>query len=211
MPVSNPRTKAEADRQRRDLVSGEVMDEGSLIRFVAGPEGQVIPELGRKLPGRGMWVAARREAVETAAKKGLFSRSAKAKLSAPVGLADQVEGLLRAHLLAGLGLAKKAGSLISGFEKTASAIRDGKVAFLVEAADGADDGRGKLLGLVRHARPTPRLIGVFTSDELGLALGLDNVIHLAFLAGQGAGRWSVDVERLAGFTPLLPERWREEP
>src|SRR4051812_24356175 len=104
MPVSNPRTKAEADRQRRDLVSGEVMDEGSLIRFVAGPEGQVVPDLGRKLPGRGMWVAAKREAVETAAKKGLFSRAAKTKLAAPVGLADQVEGLLRAHLLSGLGL-----------------------------------------------------------------------------------------------------------
>ncbi len=211
MPVSNPRTKAEADRQRRDLVSGEVMDEGRLIRFVAGPEGQVVPDLARKLPGRGMWVAASRASIDQAAKKGLFSRSAKAKLIAPVGLADQVESLLRAHLLAGLGLAKKAGSLISGFEKTASAIRDGKVAFLVEAADGADDGRGKLLGLVRHASPRPRLVGVFASDELGLALGLDNVIHLAFLAGQGAGHWSVDVERLAGFTPLLPERWREEP
>lgn len=211
MPVSNPRTKAEADRQRRDLVSGEVMDEGRLIRFVAGPEGQVIPDLGRKLPGRGMWVAADRASVDQAAKKGLFSRAAKAKLAAPTGLADQVEALLRDRLLAGLGLAKKAGSLISGFEKTASAIRDGKVAFLVEAADGSDDGRGKLMGLVRHARPKPRLVGVFASDELGLALGLDNVIHLAFLAGQGAGHWSVDVERLAGFTPLLPERWREEP
>ena len=65
--------------------------------------------------------------------------------------------------------------------------------------------------LARHAKPQPRLIGVFTAQELGLALGLDNVIHLAFLAGQGAGRWSVDVERLAGFAPLFPERWREEP
>ncbi len=211
MPVSNPRTKAEADRQRRDIASGEVMDEGSLIRFVAAPDGTVTPDLGRKLPGRGMWVAANRGAVETAAKKGLFSRAAKTKLSAPVGLADQVEALLRSRLLAGLGLAKKSGHLISGFEKTASAIRDGKAAFLVEAADGSQDGRTKLLGLVRHARPKPVLIGVFTSDELGLALGLDNVIHLAFLAGQGAGHWSVDVERLAGFVPLLPERWREEP
>ena len=186
------------------------MDEGSLIRFVAAPDGTVTPDLGRKLPGRGMWVAANRGAVETAAKKGLFSRAAKTKLSAPVGLADQVEALLRSRLLAGLGLAKKSGHLISGFEKTASAIRDGKAAFLVEAADGSQDGRTKLLGLVRHARPKPVLIGVFTSDELGLALGLDNVIHLVLLAGQGAQRWTSDVERLAGFRPLLPESWREE-
>ncbi len=211
MPVSNPRTKAEADRQRRDLASGEVMDEGRLVRFVAAPDGSVAPDLARKLPGRGLWVAATREAVEMVAKKGLFSRAAKTKLTPPVGLADQVEALLRARLLAGLGLARKSGHLISGFEKTATAIKSGRAAFLIEAVDGSDDGRGKLLGLARHARPKPVLVGVFTSNELGLALGLDNVIHLAFLAGQGAGRWSVDVERLAGFAPLLPERWREEP
>jgi predicted RNA-binding protein YlxR (DUF448 family) len=211
MPVSSPRTKAEADRQRRDLVSGEVMDEGRLIRFVAGPEGQAVPDLARKLPGRGLWVAADRASVDAAAKRNLFSRAAKMKLAAPEGLSDQLESLLKQRLLAGLGLAKKAGDLISGFEKVADVVRSGRAAFLVEACDGSGDGRGKLTALARHAKLQPRLVGVFSSDELGLALGLDNVIHLAFLAGQGAGRWSVDVDRLAGFAPLFPERWREEP
>lgn len=206
---------AEAHRERRDLVSGEVMPEERLVRFVAGPEGVVTPDLGRKLPGRGLWVAATREAVDHAAKKGGFSRAAKARLSAPPDLADQVENLLKARLLSGLGLARRAGDLILGFEKTAQAIEQGKTAWLVEASDGAQDGRRKLLQSVRRAAdaglPTPRLFGVFSSEELGLALGLGNVIHLALLAGRGADRWTMDVERLSGFRPLIPLSWREEP
>ena len=83
-----PKTLAAAARERRDIVSGEVMDEDRLIRFVVGPDQTVVPDLARKLPGRGLWVAADRVSVETAAKKGLFSRAAKTKLTPPVGLAD---------------------------------------------------------------------------------------------------------------------------
>jgi predicted RNA-binding protein YlxR (DUF448 family) len=206
---------AEAHRERRDLVSGEVMPEERLVRFVAGPEGVVVPDVARKLPGRGLWVAATREAVDQAAKKGGFSRSAKAKLAAPAGLSDQVENLLKIRLLSGLGLARRAGDLILGFEKTAQAIEQGKTAWMVEAEDGAHDGRRKLLQSARRATDagfrTPRLLGVFSSEELGLALGLGNVIHLAFLAGRGADRWTIDVERLSGFRPLIPLSWREEP
>ena len=206
-----PSTHAEASRERRDIVSGEVMDEAKLIRFVAGPDGAVVPDLARKLPGRGLWVAADRSSVETAAKKNHFARAAKAKLSAPAGLADQVDQLLTRRVLDGLGLAKRAGELTSGFEKVQAALKSGKVAWLIEAVDGAEDGRRKLTNLARHLEPRPGLIGVFTSAELGLALGGENVIHSAFLAGRGADRWGQDVLRLAGFRPLLPESWREEP
>lgn len=204
-------THAQAHRERRDIVSGEVMPEERLIRFVAGPDGAVVPDLGRKLPGRGLWVAADRTSVETAARKNAFSRAAKTKLSAPADLADQVEGLLTRRLLDGLGLARRAGELISGFEKTAAAITSGRARWLVEAADGAEDGRRKLIALTRRAQPPPELIGAFTSEQLGLALGLENVIHTAFLAGRAAERWTADVRRLAGFRPLLPTSWREEP
>jgi predicted RNA-binding protein YlxR (DUF448 family) len=200
-----------ASRERRDIVSGEVMDEARLVRFVAGPDGAVVPDLARKLPGRGLWVAAERAAVETAAKKGLFSRAAKAKLQAPADLADQVETLLRRRLLSGLGLARRAGDLTSGFEKVSAAIASGKAAWLVEASDGAADGRRKLRALARRQSRPPGLIGVFSASELGLALGLENVIHTAFLAGRAADRWTQDVCRLSGFRPLLPESWREEP
>src|SRR3954469_9448452 len=111
------KTHAQASRERRDIVSGEVMAEARLIRFVAGPEGTVVPDLARKLPGRGLWVAADRASIATAAKKGLFARAAKAKLQASPELPDQVADLLRARLLSGLGLAKPGGDLISGFEK----------------------------------------------------------------------------------------------
>ncbi len=206
---------AEAHRERRDLVSGEVTPEDRLVRFVAGPDGVVVPDVARKLPGRGLWVAAHREAVDQAARKGGFSRAAKAKLTAPPDLSDQVDRLLKNRVLASLGLARRAGDLILGFEKAESAIEGGKTAWMVEASDGAQDGRRKLLQSARRAtesgRPAPRLFGVFSSEELGLALGLGNVIHLAFLAGRGADRWTVDVERLSGFRPLTPLSWREEP
>ena len=205
------KTHAAASRERRDIVSGEVMAEARLIRFVAGPEGAVVPDLARKLPGRGLWVAADRASVATAAKKGLFARAAKAQIKAAADLPDQVAGLLKTRLLSGLGLAKRGGDLISGFEKVASAIAAGKVAWLIEASDGAADGRGKLLRLARHQAPVPGLLGLFGVAELGLALGGENVIHTAFLAGRAAERWTEDVRRLAGFSPLLPEDWREEP
>jgi len=202
-----PATLAAAARERRDIVSGAVMDEARLIRFVAGPEGAPVADLARKLPGRGLWVAADRASIQTAARKGLFSRSAKRSLKAPPDLADQVESLLLRRLLAGLGLARKAGDLTSGFEKTHAAIVAGKAAILIEASDGAADGRSKLLGVARHAARPPRLVGLFTADELGLALGGENVIHSAFLVGRGADRWMVDLERLTGFRPPFPEHW----
>ena len=100
-----------------------------------------MPDVARKLPGRGLWVAADRASVETAAKKGLFARAAKAKVSASADLADLVESLLKRRLLSGLGLARKAGDLTSGYEKVAAALDAGKAAWLIEASDGAA-GRG---------------------------------------------------------------------
>jgi predicted RNA-binding protein YlxR (DUF448 family) len=204
-------TLAQLSRERRDIVSGEVMPEERLIRFVADPAGTVVPDLACKLPGRGVWVAADRVSVDTAARKGLFSRAAKAKLTAAPDLADQVDRLLAGRVLNALGLAKRAGQLISGFEKVAAALGAGKVAWLVEASDGAADGRRKILSAARKSPRAPQLIGTWSATELGLALGGENVIHTAFLAGRGADRWTFDVLRLSGFRPLLPESWREEP
>jgi predicted RNA-binding protein YlxR (DUF448 family) len=202
---------AEAARERRDIVTGTVMEESRLIRFVAGPDGAVVPDLARKLPGRGLWVAADRASVQTAARKGLFARAAKRRLISPGDLADQVDGLLARRLLSALGLARKAGELTSGFEKVLASVAAGKAAFLVEALDGAADGRRKLIGAFHRTTRPPRLVGLFTSEELGLALGAENVIHTAFLAGRGADRWAVDLERLGGFRPLFPQGWLEEP
>jgi predicted RNA-binding protein YlxR (DUF448 family)/ribosomal protein L30E len=202
-----PKTHAEANRLRKDIVLGEATDEARLVRFVAGPDGVVVPDVARKLPGRGIWVGADRDSIAAAAKKGLFSRAAKTKLTAPADLADQVEALLARRVLDGLGLARKAGSIISGYEKVVAALATGKVAWLIEASDSAEDGRRKILSAARKAPTSPRFLGAFSSDELGLALGGENVIHTALLAGRGVDRWTLDVERLSGFRPLLPPEW----
>jgi len=198
------------DRERRDLVTHQVMDESRLIRFVAAPDGSVVPDLARKLPGRGMWVAADRVSVETAVRKNGFSRAAKMPLKPAADLADLVETLLARRCLQQLGLARREGVLISGFEKSAAAIRGGRAAWIIEAADGSADGRGKLLGLARHATPPPGVCGTFTAEDLGLALGLENAIHGVLLAGGRADRWTIEVERLAGFRPLRPQDWGQD-
>lgn len=196
---------ATIDRERRDLATRQVMDESRLIRFVAAPDGSVAPDLGRKLPGRGMWVAATRAAVDEAVKRNLFARAAKAQLKPASDLSDLIEGLLARRCLDQLGLARREGVLVSGFEKSAAAIRAGRAAWLVEAADGAADGRGKLLALTRHQ--TTRICGTFGVDDLSLALGLENAIHAVLLEGGRADRWTLEVERLAGFRPLRPPEW----
>ncbi|WP_425990422.1 RNA-binding protein [Brevundimonas sp. TWP2-3-2] len=196
---------ATIDRERRDLVTHQAMDESRLIRFVAGPDGAVAPDLGRKLPGRGMWVEASRASIDAAVKKNLFSRSAKAQLKPSADLADTVETLLIRRCLDQLGLARREGVLISGFEKSAAAIRSGKAAWLIEAADGSSDGRGKLVALARHQ--TTKVCGAFSADDLSLALGLENAIHAVLLHGGRADRWTIEVERLAGFRSLRPAAW----
>jgi predicted RNA-binding protein YlxR (DUF448 family) len=202
-----PKTHAEANRLRKDIVLGEATDEARLVRFVAGPDGVVTPDVARKLPGRGIWVGADRDSITTAAKKGLFSRAAKTKLTAPADLADQVEALLVRRILDSLGLARKAGTIISGFEKVVAALGTGQVAWLIEASDAAADGRRKILNAARKAPKAPRVLGAFNSDELSLALGGENVIHTALLTGRGVDSWTLDVERLSGFRPLLPPEW----
>ena len=109
--------------------------------------------------------------METAAKKGLFARAAKAKLTAPPDLADQVENLLKRRLLAGLGLARRAGDLTSGFEKVSARHHAGKAAWLIEASDGAADGRRKLWAAARKQPGRPAVFGVFTRRRIGFGLG----------------------------------------
>ena len=202
-------SKAQAnDRERKDLASGEVMAAARLLRFVPAPVGTGVPDLGRTGPGRGLWVEASREAIDLVARKGLFARGAKASVKAPEGLSDMVERLLVRRCLDQLGLARREGVLISGFEKCHAALKAGRAAWLIEASDGSEDGRTKLLAAVEKSSRTVEVCGLFPSCDLGLALGLENAIHHVLPAGRRAERWSEEVRRLAGFRPLLPESWR---
>ena len=212
LPMSeNPAQPDELDsgptgavRERRDIVSGQTMPEARLIRFVAAPGGAVAPDLARKLPGRGIWVEASRESLAAAVKKNAFARAAKAALKPAADLPDVVERLLARRCLEQLGLARREGVLISGFEKTLAALRAGNAAWLIEASDGSADGRRKLLAAAERNSGSLPLCGAFTADELGLALGLENVIHVALLAGRRAERWTDEVRKLGGFRQLVP-------
>jgi predicted RNA-binding protein YlxR (DUF448 family)/ribosomal protein L30E len=186
------------DRQRRDLVSGEIMPEHRLIRFVAAPDGTIVPDAAAKLPGRGLWVEATRKAIATAVEKKLFARAAKAQVTATADLADRAEKALLARILGDLGIARRSGTLVLGFDNVLRAL-DGPKApptLLIEASDGSKDGKRKLYNAA-HARDLkPVVVECLSSTELGLALGRENVIHAAVHPGGLAERLTLDAERL---------------
>jgi uncharacterized protein len=190
----------DALRERRCLVSGEVMPEDKLVRFAADPDGQVVPDVAAVLPGRGMWVTATRAAVEKAVAKALFSKSAKASLKASADLPDRVERLLAQRMQADLGMARRAGQAAWGFDNVMRALDAAKApALLIEACDGAADGRRKLAQAARSRGLKVLTIECLSSAELSLALGRENVIHAALKPGRLADRLIFDAGRIMGF------------
>ncbi len=181
--------------ERRCIVTGESQPKAGLIRFVVGPDAQVVPDIMGRLPGRGMYVAADRDAIAKAATKGLFSRAAKQVVKAPEGLAEQVETLLARRVIELLSLARKAGQAVTGYEKVKDWLVKGQAIALVQASDGSERGKSKL-------RPPERkngFIGCLTSQEMGLAFGREHAIHAALAAGGLGLRVVEEAARLAGF------------
>ncbi len=187
-------------RERRCIVTGEALPEAQLIRFVADPEGRIVPDVAAVLPGRGIWVSASREMLERAIAKKLFARAAKAQVTASADLADRTEAQLVARMSGDLGMARRSGAIMLGFDNVARAL-DGNPApaVLVEAADGAADGRRKLAGAAAARGLKPAMIDVLTNAELSLALGRENVIHAALKPGRLAERLVFQAGRLKGF------------
>jgi predicted RNA-binding protein YlxR (DUF448 family) len=198
------------ERERRCVVSREVLPEARLVRIAIGPDGTAVPDVAAKLPGRGVWVEARREAVETAVKKNLFARSAGRAVTAPADLADRIEARLAARCLDFLGLARRAGEVVAGFDKVRALVKERAPAHLVEASDGAADGRRKIVKLVRAAWGDVPVAGCFTAAEIGAALGRDATGHAALLKGGAAARFAADIDRLAGFRDIVPKAWADD-
>lgn len=192
---------------RRDIASGRSVDADGLIRFVVSPDGVLTPDIAHKLPGRGLWVASDRASLEIAVKKNIFSRAAKRQIKTGPDLIDLVHDLLRRRCLDLLGLARREGLIINGFEKVLAAIKGGKCAWLIEASDSADDGRKRLLAAARTQNPAPEICGCFDNDALSLALGQENAVHIVLLPGRRVQRWAMEMQRLAGFEPLVPPSW----
>ena len=193
-------------RERRCIVAGEVMPDSRLIRFVAAPDGQVVPDVAGKLPGRGLWVTATRAAIDQAVTKKLFARAAKTNVAADAGLADRTEKALVARMLGDLGLARRSGALVLGFDNVLRALDGARPPMvMVEAHDGSGDDWRKLYNAA-HAREAETAIGRMRLTLVGLALGRENVIHAAVQPGGLAERLTFDAERLQGFRPAGNER-----
>lgn len=191
--------------RRRCAATGRTLPKEALVRFVAGPDGRVAADVAERLPGRGVWIAADRAAVQRAAAKGLFARSLGEAATGGNDLPDRVEALLARRCQDLLGMARRAGQVAAGFDKARAMIAAGKAGLLVEAIDGAADGRDKLLRLA-EGLPVVRLLA---SEELAAALGREHVIHVAVAAGPLAERFAAEAARLAGFRqPTVHEESR---
>ncbi len=194
------RADALDEPERRCIATGESGPVEGLIRFVVGPAGEVVPDLAERLPGRGLWVSATREALGRAAAKNLFSRAAKAQVSVPEGLIATLDALLARRLIDHLAMARKAGLAFSGFDTVKARLKTGPVAALIEAADGSEQGRAKLRPLAGTA---PR-VACLSGAELGLAFGRDHVIHAALEAGGITERVLREARRLGGVRGAWP-------
>lgn len=185
----------------------------ALIRFVLGPDGAVVADIRRRLPGRGVWVTARRGAVAEAVRKRLFARGFKAQVKVSGDLPEEVDGLLQQSALNALSIARKAGLVVHGFAKveTALASPKGFPAALIRARDGgADAGRRLAQAFLRGVAPAKhtaeaKIVEAFTSAQLDLALGRLNVVHAALLAGRASEAFLVRWRFLEDFRADAPE------
>jgi predicted RNA-binding protein YlxR (DUF448 family) len=188
-----------AGAERTCVVTRQTRPPEELIRFVLGPDHAVVPDLKRKLPGRGVWVGLSKTLVAQAVKKQAFARGLRDKAQASPDLPDLIERLLARDALQALSIANKAGLVTTGFAKVEAAIASGAVCALAHASDGAPDGKRKLGQSLRRKFGPEGLpeVHAFTIDELDAALGRGNVVHAALGPGPAAKVFLASSRRLA--------------
>lgn len=207
MPLQSVAQAEDADRpdetgpMRRCAVTRQVLPKAALIRFVASPEGEIVPDLKERLPGRGVWVGAAEDLVAEAVRHKVFARALKAQIGVPPDLAQRVGQMLDGLALQALSLANKAGAVTFGFAKVDAALKRGQVLALIHARDASDDGCGKLDAKYRSITGNAAVppIRIFTADELSLASGRTNVIHAALTRGGAAANVIAAADRAQRF------------
>ena len=180
--------------ERRCIVTGESAPAAGLVRFVIGPDQAVVPDIAGRLPGRGIWVTADADALETAVHKRVFARAARQPVQVPEGLVKLVDTLLARRLIETMSLARKSGEAVAGYEKVREWLMKGTAAALVQASDGSQRERSRL----RPPEGSGGTIVCLTGSELGLAFGRERVIHAALAAGGLATRVVEEAAKLAG-------------
>jgi uncharacterized protein len=166
-----------------------------MLRFVLGPDAMVVPDIEERLPGRGLWLTADRTALDRAVARRAFAKAAGAPVRVPENLAAQVDALLARRCLSLLGLARRAGQVVAGFEQVRELLKGGDAAALLAASDGAENGRRRLRAV---AGELP-VVGLFAAAEIGAALGRGTVVHAALSRGRLANRFLREAGRLADF------------
>jgi predicted RNA-binding protein YlxR (DUF448 family) len=188
------REKLRDEPDRKCIVSGESQPKAGLIRFCVGPDGQVVPDILGRLPGRGFYVAADPAAITKAATKGLFARAARQPVTVPDGLVALIESQVARRVIDLISMARKAGDAVMGYEKVKDWLVKGQAVVLVQASDGSERGKTKL----HPPDGKDSLIGCLTAGELGLAFGRERAIHAALAAGGLTTRVVEEAARLAG-------------
>jgi predicted RNA-binding protein YlxR (DUF448 family) len=174
--------------ERLCVATREVRPVADMIRFVAAPDGKVVPDIERKLPGRGVWITATRAALDRALRERSIQRAFRGDAEVEAELPDLVERLLERSALEGLSLANKAGQVVTGAAKVESALTAGEVVLLIHASDAQPDGVRKLDAVARAVGERLPVLRAFGGEQLDLALGRPNVVHAALLAHPaGAG------------------------
>ncbi len=187
-------------RVRCDLSTRRSDDPRNMLRFVVDAERRLVPDLAGRMPGRGFWVAADAESVEVAVKKRVFDRQAGGPVLVPADLPQLLERLLAQRCLDAIGLGRRSGDLISGFDQVAAVLATGARGVLIEASDAAAGGRAKL----RARQGAGPIVASFTRSELGQALGRDAVVHAWLRNGRLASRLLDDTAKLQGFRRATP-------
>ncbi|MDP2357443.1 MAG: RNA-binding protein [Beijerinckiaceae bacterium] len=194
------RAQTDEGSQRTCIVTRAKLPPDELMRFVLSPDGEVVPDLKRKLPGRGVWVQATATAVAEAIRRKAFARGFKEPATTPVDLTERVDALLEKDALQSLSMANKAGLVTAGAFKVEAEIASQAPAALIHARDGSPDGARKLAAALKRRGETtvetPR-IELFASAQLDLALGRANVIHAALRKGAASGAFLARCRRLA--------------
>jgi predicted RNA-binding protein YlxR (DUF448 family) len=197
---------ANAATERLCVATRSVKPVGDMIRFVVGPEGQVVADLKRKLPGRGVWVTATRQAIDEAIRRKVFPRAFKREVRVEPELAERVEALLERSALDALAIAHKSGALAAGFARVETALQRENVVALIHAADAAREGVRKIAAARRGAEgEAVPVIELFSSAQLDLALGRANVIHAALLANRASDSFLARCRSLERFRTGVPE------
>ena len=205
-----PPDDAEADEPekgplRRCIVTRERLPREAMIRFVIGPDRVVVPDLAARLPGRGIWLSARWDVIETARGRGGFARAARGQVTVPPNLTLDLKAALARRVGDTLGLARRAGQAVCGYTKARAWLENGRAGLVIQASDGSPEERSRFLGAFtpgasggREQAPGLAVLTPLDGAALGAVFGREHAVHVAVARGRLAERLGIEAGRLAG-------------